>query len=533
MEILTTVGGLGLFLLGMVIMTQGLKELAGQQIKNILAHLTKTPLSAVTFGALCTALMQSSSATTLAAVGFVAAEIITFTSSLGIIIGANLGTTITGWLVALLGFKFKIGILVFPFIFFGALLKLVAKGQLSHLGFSIAGFGLVFLGINHMQLGMEQLQAVFSFDGFPGDTWFSRIQLIVFGILFTIVTQSSSAGIAATLTALNADFIVFEQAAALAIGMDIGTTATAALATVGGSINSKRTGFSHVIYNVLTAIMAFFLISPFIAIITTFFPTLLTDDSEIALVIFHSGFNFLGVLLVLPFTHHFAHLMQTLIVAKPHQHNRFLDESLLQTPDLALLSVRKSLRSHTLALLHSLQDLLKLGSSSLDLSELQTSLNECHDYIDRIHLTPSKEQFWAQLIHSIHLIDHLQRLHERCEEDRARAITASQWQGLTPFKQRLKENICDLQLSLQHEQLEKLKTVSNNALALSEQVNEFRLQLRQQVTEDIGKGALSVSEGTQILEAIRWFNRVCYHLHRISDRMYTLESLNTFKVEKE
>ncbi|TKB45957.1 Na/Pi cotransporter family protein [Thalassotalea mangrovi] len=526
MELLTTLGGLGLFLLGMGIMTRALKAITGRQIKRILSDLTKSPVSAVTFGALTTALLQSSSATTIAAVGFVSAEIISFTSSLGIIFGANLGTTITGWLVALFGFKFKIGSLVYPLLFTGALLNLLAHKKLAQLGLVMAGFALVFLGISLMQSGMTGMQDLLTFDNFPGDSWLSRLQLIGFGILFTIVTQSSSAGIAATLTALNADLIVFEQAAALAIGMDIGTTATAALATIGGSVNAKRTGFSHVIYNLMTATMAFFLISPFIEAADQFFPELLNQDPELALVAFHSGFNLLGVILVIPFTHKFARFMKKVIPSKPNEHNRFLDNALLANPDLALVAVNKSLNSHLMVLLDILEIQLMRRDIDFDLVRLQSSLDECHRYIDKIHLTPANNVLWNQLLAAIHIIDHLQRLHERCEEDAQRAVTASNWQELAEARINLITFINNFRDCFNDKNANSWKLVSEEALTLSTSVENLQLRLRQEIAENIGSGQMDITQGTQYLEATRWFARVCYHLHRISSRMTQLHMSN-------
>ena len=139
--IITALGGLGLFLLGMIVMTAGLRELAGDAIRTALMRFTHTPSSGALTGATCTAILQSSSATTVAAVGFVAAGLMSFTSALGIVFGANLGTTVTGWLVALIGFKLKIGLLAMPMVLVGAILRLFGSGKLRSAGFALAGFG--------------------------------------------------------------------------------------------------------------------------------------------------------------------------------------------------------------------------------------------------------------------------------------------------------------------------------------------------------------------------------------------------------
>ena len=252
-DALVATGGLGLFLLGMIVLTDGLRALTGESLPRALARFTRSPLSGATTGAIATAILQSSSATTVAAVGFVGAGVLTFAQGLGLIFGANLGTTVTGWMVALLGFKLKVGVLVLPLIPLGAILRLFGKGRLSSAGYALAGFGLVFVGISMLQTGMGSLGSLITPESFPGDTWTGRLGLIAIGAVMTIVTQSSSAGVATALAALSAGAIAFPQAAALVIGMDVGTTATAALATIGGSVSARRTGLAHVVYNLFTA----------------------------------------------------------------------------------------------------------------------------------------------------------------------------------------------------------------------------------------------------------------------------------------
>ena len=284
-------GGIGLFLLGMIVLTDGLRALAGNAMRSALMRFTKSPVSGALTGATSTAILQSSSLTTVAAVGFVGADLITFPDALGIIFGANIGTTLKGWIIALLGFKFSLGNIFLPLVFVGAILKLFTKGRLSTIGYTIAGFGLIFVGITYMQSSMSELHSFISFENLPADSITSRLFLVLIGIVFTAITQSSSAGVVAALTALYAGLINFNQAAALVIGMDIGTTMTAALATIGGSVGVKRTGFSHVIYNLLTATGALILLTPYTRIWEYFSPGSLINNAEIALVGFHTFFN--------------------------------------------------------------------------------------------------------------------------------------------------------------------------------------------------------------------------------------------------
>lgn len=157
---LKATGGLGIFLLGMIVMTEGLHTLAGDSMRNALMRFTKSPVTGATTGAVVTAILQSSSAITVAAIGFVGAGLMAFPEALGIIFGANIGTTITGWMVALLGFKLNLGTAVLPIILIGVLLKLFTKDKLASFGYSIAGFGLIFVGITLLQEGMSGLEGI-------------------------------------------------------------------------------------------------------------------------------------------------------------------------------------------------------------------------------------------------------------------------------------------------------------------------------------------------------------------------------------
>ncbi len=241
--VIQAAGGLGLFLMGMSVMTEGLRALADEKLRSLLSRSTKSLGLAVCTGAFATAMVQSSSATTVAAVGFVHAGLLTFSQSLGIIFGANIGTTITGWMIALVGFKLQLGEIMLPIILVGALLRLSGSGRLKSAGTALAGFGLIFVGITALQNGMSEFQGLVTPDSFPPDTWLGRLLLILIGIVITVITQSSSAGVAAAITAISTGTITLHQGAAMVIGMNVGTTVTAAMATIGGNIQARRTGF--------------------------------------------------------------------------------------------------------------------------------------------------------------------------------------------------------------------------------------------------------------------------------------------------
>lgn len=508
-------GGLGLFLFGIAVMTDGLKALGAKSMRAALMRFTRSPLSGAVTGAITTAMLRSSSATTVAAVGFVGAGLLTFSESLGIIFGANIGTTITGWIVALLGFKLKVGSVMLPFVLIGAVMRLFAKGRLAQVGYVVAGFALVFVGIDFMQQGMSGFQGIVTPDQLPPDTFSGRLQLVGSGILFTLVAQSSSAGVAMALTALYGGAINFEQAAALVVGMDIGTTVTAALATVGGSINARRTGFSHVIYNIFTGIGALLFITPFTMAVEAIAPGQLVQNAEISLVAFHSSFNIIGVIAVLPFTRQFARLMMRLIPDKMPRYAGRLDEVLLEQPALALTAVQNSIYRQILALFAHLDAIL--GDSEhgqrANLAELQDALNRTHTYIDRIHLNADSGAEWERLVAMIHTLDHLQRLHERCEEEEERAITVKESELFANERRLMTDAIARMVTSLNAKEW---RATSRCALETRAELTKHLRPYRERVMQQIARGEIDVPQGTAYLEGVRWLQRVNWHLCRIT-----------------
>ncbi len=513
--IVGTLGGLGMFLLGMIIMTEGLHELAGDAIRAALMRFTSTPLRSAITGALSTALLQSSSATTVAAVGFVGAGLMTFTSSLGIIFGANIGTTITGWLVALLGFKLKLGTILLPFIFVGAILRLFTTGKISSVGYTFAGFGLIFVGIAAMQEGMGGLQGVITPETLPTDTALGRLVIVLIGILFTAITQSSSTGVAAAMTALYTGVISFEQGLALVIGMNIGTTITALLATVGRSTGARRTGISHLIYNLLTGMGAVFLITPYVMFWEYVAPVKMMANPEIALVAFHTLFNTLGVALILPFTHQFARFIKKLIPEPRSFFASSLDDSLLRTPSFALTAVQQTLVFTFAALLNHIRAILtdERNGGRTDLAGMQQALDKTERYLERIQMKAASDVEHDRLIELIHTLDHLQRLHERCEEDEDRAVVARETEWLETVHQSLLSAVGDVLEALK---VEGWQASEKRALAVAQVIREQVEPIRNIISKNQASGKVTADRATNCLEAVRWLDRVAHHIARIS-----------------
>ena len=513
-----SLGGLGLFLLGIVVMTDGLRALAGDTIRSWLIRFTRSPLSGVLTGAASTAVLQSSSATTVAAVGFVGAGLMSFSSALGIMLGANIGTTVTGWLVVLVGFKLKISTIMLPLVFVGAAMRLLANGRFANSGMIIAGFAVVFVGISVMQQGMAGLEQEVTPDKLPGATWTGMLALAGIGIVTTFITQSSSAGVAATITALFSGLIDFQQAAALVVGMDIGTTVTAAMATIGGSVATRRTGFSHVIFNLFAGTGAFLLITPYMYMWELLAPGALANNAEIGLVAFHTSFNTLGVIVVLPIARRFARLMERIVPGRAPIYTHPLDRNLLKDPVLALKAVMPIVYAELIALLRHITLLLgdTVRGEKTDLAELKTAMIETQAFVDDIRLSDGDGVDWEQLLAVIHILDHMQRLLERCEEDEDRAATTRKHPEFADERNIMLSTISQVIDNIEaHNWIDASHAARQAVFAVRDNEDAMRATVMKQVAND----EIEMSVGTSKLQAIRWLSRVSNHIDRITDHL--------------
>ena len=508
-----TLGGLGLFLFGMAVMTGALRMLADDRLRRVLAQSVNNPWKGAATGAVSTAVLQSSSATTVAAVGFVGAGLMTFPEALGIIFGANVGTTLTGWFVAVLGFKLKLGQVVLPLILLGVLLRLAGGRRLEPWGMAVAGFGLIFVGIGVLQEGLGGLEGHVTPDQFPPDTFTGRLILVAIGLMITLVTQSSSAGVATALAAVHAETISLNQAAAMMIGMDLGTTATAALATIGANVHAKRTGFAHVIYNSLTAVAAFLLLSPYMLAVDAVLPAARTAEPELVLVGFHTFFNALGVLAVLPFTGHFAGLIVRLFPARGNPLTRQLERSLLNDPSTASASVAGTLWSVTGALLGELNRRLRnVQAATADsvLNDATDAIAQTNGYLQELATRFQPPQV-SEFVAHIHVLDHLRRIAVRLqEEQRLRRCQADD--SLAAMADQLSaaiESISGQTLPLTAEQLTQVR-------AINRELKAAMRNYREEIVRDISAGRLPTDEAIARMDTARTLRRIGYHIWRVS-----------------
>jgi phosphate:Na+ symporter len=288
--------GLGLFLFGMQQLERALKLLTGRRFKIFLRDYTARPLKAVLAGAASTAALQSSSVVSLIVLAFVGTGIISLPSAIGIVFGSNLGTTVTGWIVATVGFKLDIETLALPLVAIGGLGVVWSRAGSRRAGFShlLVGFGLMLMGLDFMKSGAINATTLFdpaTLSNYP------PIIFLLAGFLLTALIQSSSATIMITLSALYAGVIPLTSAAATAIGADLGTTITAVLGALAGSMDKRRVAVALILFNVVTDTIAFVALGPLLLFITAIIGL---NDPLLALVAFHSLFNLIGIVIFLP-----------------------------------------------------------------------------------------------------------------------------------------------------------------------------------------------------------------------------------------
>lgn len=334
----TLAGGIGLFLLGMGLMTEGLKLAAGSALERILARSTRTRMRGLAAGVLVTALVQSSSAVTIATIGFVNAGLLSLAQALWVLFGANVGTTMTGWLVALVGLAFKIDVLALPLIGIGALLRLTGEStRRGAAGTALAGFGLLFLGIDMLRESFSGLSADVALPQGTGPL--ETLLRVLTGAALTIMMQSSSAALVLALTAAQGGLLTVDAAAAVVIGANIGTTATALIAAIGATPNARRAAAAHVLFNVLTGIVALLLLPWMLALLSLVRAWMELDEAPaLALAMFHTLFNVLGVVLIWPVASRLTRFLEQRFrsAEEDEARPRYLDRNVLAVPALAL-----------------------------------------------------------------------------------------------------------------------------------------------------------------------------------------------------
>jgi phosphate:Na+ symporter len=514
----TLLGGIGLFLLGMVLMTGGLKAVAGESLRKVLARFTGGPFASLMTGMGVTAVVQSSSATTVTIIGFVSAGLLTFPQAVGVVFGANIGTTSTSWLVSLLGLKMNVSTVALPLIGVGALMQLLGRGRAASAGLALAGFGLIFVGIDTLQLSMRGLSEHIDPGSFPRDTLDGRLVLVGMGAVMTVVMQSSSAAAATTLTALDAGTVNLTQAACLVIGQNIGTTVKAALAAMGANVPAKRTALAHIVFNLATGIVAFVSLPVFVGAVARLPDLVGQRDEAVSLAAFHTAFNVLGVALFMPFVRPYAAWVERLVPERRPLLVRHLDRSVAQVGAVAVEAARRAARDIGAALCDVARRRLRTPTASIEraLSDVNDSLAEVRRFLGQL-ATSGEAETYARHVSVLHAVDHLERLAVACEE--ASAAFAADDPDLIPVVALLREDLDMAHAWFASEEREVEETPMAPLEDLARQIAQARREGRPEILRRAAAGKVGPQLMGSKLVALRWVDRVAYHVARAAHHL--------------
>lgn len=531
-------GGIGLFLLGMTIMTDGLKALAGSALRTVLAKAAATPLSGAFWGAVLTLLVQSSSAVTMTTIGLVNAGLLTFPQGLGLVFGANVGTTGTGWLVALIGVRVSLSSYALPLIFAGALAKLLGNRRVAASGGALAGFALVLYGLTTLQEGMgglaetlhpSDLPAVLGMAGVPWLTGATGLMtLIAVGLIMTAVMQSSTAAIAVTISAYAAGAIGLEQGFALIIGQNIGTATSSALAAIGASTTAKRLALAYVLFKVIAAIIAI-VAFPFTTALMKGFAQ--SVDGMTLLAAYHTAYNVVGVAVLLPATQWFTRVVERILPSRQTALQRALDRSALATPALTIETARRVVADVLDRTVSAIATSLSSGSrpAGYHRTTAASELEAVREFLSELRMPPQVEAERLRLTHILHALDHTSRLVDSLADHgyaaRQNAFPLPlEAAGLFGQAMQAAQTVAgsirvETALSGQAEAID-WKVSPEIAAALAEveetsaQLAALQLQHRATTLASVAPGELTPADAFARIETIRWMDRAAHHAWR-------------------
>ena len=352
LDFLNLCGALGLFLFGMTMMSEALQKVAGDKMRTILANMTKNRVMGVLTGVIITSIIQSSSATTVMVVSFVNAGLLSLAESITVFMGSNIGTTVTAWLVSLVGFKFSIATIAIPLIGVAMPFLFSKRDKRKSIGQLMIGFSLLFIGLEYLKNSVPDIKSnpqVLEFLSQYSNMGYGSVLLfLLVGTILTIIMQSSSATMAITLVMLNQGWITFEIAAAMVMGENIGTTITANIAAIPANTNARRAALSHTLFNVLGVVWLLVIFYPFTHFVqwaVTWGETS-TNTSLYALSLFHTMFNIINMCIMIWFVKVYEKIVTTLIKDKTTDSEfalQFISGNLLSTGELSLIEAEKEI----------------------------------------------------------------------------------------------------------------------------------------------------------------------------------------------
>ena len=542
---ISILGGVGLFLLGMTVMTEGLKALAGSSLRTVLGKAAATPLSGLFWGAVVTLLVQSSSATTMTTIGLVSAGLLTFPQGLGLVFGANVGTTGTGWLVALVGVRVSLSSYALPMIFVGALVKLLGGGRIAAAGAALAGFALVLFGLTTLQQGMGGLaESLHPSDlpavlGAPGVGWlsgsFGLMALVVAGLVMTAVMQSSTASIAVTLSAYYAGAIGVDQGCALIIGQNIGTATSSAMAAIGASTTAKRLAVAYMLFKVIAALIA--LVS-FPVVIRLLVRAESAIDGVTLLAAYHTAYNVVGVLVLMPVIGWFTRFVERLLPDRTSPLTRCLDPAALATPVAAVEAVRRTVaraielvcESTGAALAPAIGGPSRPAKSAGPVTEIADALGKAQDFISEVSGPPETEDEQRRRASTFHALDHATRLAEMAceqpdiapatkggpEDARAAQLCAEAMKNAASVVREVAEEsaLSEHAAPIRFEETPDALSALTKLEQCAKTLGELRSAHRSATLSAAATGALTADKAIVRVDKVRWLEALAHHAWR-------------------
>lgn len=529
-DFLSLVGSLGLFLYGMKMMSEALQKVAGSKMRAILSAMTSNRVLGIFTGFLVTAMVQSSSATTVMIVSFVNAGLITLKESIGVIMGANIGTTVTGWIITLFGFKVKISAYSLPLIGLGLPFIFSKSGTRRSYGELLIGFALIFMGLEYLKESVPNIQEnpeILSFlHQYTDNGIFTTLLFLGIGTLLTVVVQSSSATMALTFVMCNEGWIEFSQAAAMVLGENIGTTITANIASSVGNVSAKRAARVHLIFNMLGVIWMLSVFNNYTGLIDTIVtrnggtsPNENPAVIPVALSIFHTSFNIINVLIFVWFTPLIQKSVEYLVPNKAKDSDeefrlKYITTGMLSTSELSILQAKKETQfyaKHTTKMFGFVRKMMnekkdkkfnKLFSKVQKYEGISDNVEvEITNYLTQISQYKLSELGRKRLRSMLKLSGDLESVAD-CNFNLARSVNRMRENNVklkesAMEKLELMFNLTEEALSVMRENLQQDElTVSlTKARLLEDQINNYRNQLKSEHLDNLSNNVYSYEAG--------------------------------------
>lgn len=557
LDALTLIGALGFFIFGMKIMSEGIQKAAGSSLRKILSAMTSTRFLGVGTGFLITCLIQSSSATTVMVVSFVNAGLLSLTESIGVIMGANIGTTLTGWLVSLFGFKFKIAHFALPILAIGFPLIFSNKNRLKSWGEFIIGFALLFMGLDALKQAVPDIksnpEAVAFIADFADLGLLSTLIFILIGTILTVVVQSSSAAMAITLVLCNQGVITLDVAAAIVLGENIGTTITANIAALVANIHAKRAAIAHLIFNIFGVIWVIIFFSPFLSLVETMWvpfqnmlksinPEFANGAIEMQLSLFHTMFNLTNSLLLIWFVNKIASIVVKVIPSKGDTdeqfHLEYISAGIMGTPEIAILEAKKEvlkfgrlitrMNKNVRALLteqdkRKVNQLLEKINRHEDITDRIEA--EVADYLAKISEGEMSDTSSVQIRGMLSIVGDLERMGDiyyQMSKTIQRKIEEKIW--FTPeqreniIKMFEKIDLC-LQNMVDNLDMDNSKVTLNKAIELERDLNKYRKTIRKEHFKSVERGDYNFKSATIYSDLFNSIEKVGDHAINVTEGM--------------